>query len=147
MKSLVGIFVVLIVGAIFIVYWNSNFSLQADDSNLNQIAWRSPVNDEVEKVSNSFFKTDTPLCADYFIKQISNDKYIIACDDGQDSWTYYTVNTKNYKVNTTSIDLIAGITPPERAKRDKFPDKIVDRDPDATIKTTQARINPTIESK
>jgi|SRR5690606_10137860 len=146
MKSLVGIFVVLIVGVIFIAAWDLSSSTSVDDTNYNEIAWSVPGKNELKKVSNSFSKSGIPLCSTYYIKKFSGEKYFIACDEGDNNWNYYTVYTSQNKVYNTSIDLVAGFIPPERAKK-RSKNHLIENDSELSVKAAPVKAHPTTEAK
>lgn len=112
MRSLIVIFGVLIVGIIFIVVWDFSSNSTIDQTNYNEISWRLPLDKEVKKVGDSFFHSDVELCATYFIKKFEGEKYLIACDSGDGSWTYYTAYASQNKVYLTPNDLTSSLIPP-----------------------------------
>lgn len=112
MKSLIVIFVILILGIAFIAIWDFSGSKVIDDNNYNEIAWRLPENQEAEKVSSSFSNSAIALCAVYFIKKFAGEKYLIACEENGGEWSYYTVYAGQNKVYRTSEGLAADFLPP-----------------------------------
>ncbi len=113
MKSLVVIFVVLIVGIIFIAVWDISAPSTIDDTNYNELAWRLPADKEISKISDSFFQSNIEECSYYFIKKFVGEKYLVACDTGNNSWEYYTVYASQNKMYLTPRDLITSIEPPQ----------------------------------
>jgi len=146
MKSLVIIFVVLIVGIIFIAVWDFPSSTTIDNTNYNEIAWRIPGDDEIKKVDRSFLLSGELQCSTYFIKKFSGEKYLIACDQGDEVWAYYTVYTSQNKVYKTSGDLVASFIPP-RVKRKQSQDNIVKHASETPLKAKPVTVEPAIEAK
>ena len=146
MKSLVIIFIVLIVGIIFIAVWDFPSSSTIDNTNYNELAWRIPGVDEVNKVNRSFSLSSEQLCSTYFIKKISGEKYLIACEGGKNVWTYYTVYTSQNKVYKTSGDLVASFIPPQ-PKRKQSQDNLVKHASEVPLKAKPVTVEPVIEAK
>lgn len=119
MKSLTVIFVILIIGIAFISIWDFYNTRVIDDSNYNEIAWRLPVEKEIDKISNSFIHSSITLCAVYFIKKFAGEKYLIACEGAVGTWTYYTVYSGQNKIYKTSDDLAANFLPPIKIQDDR----------------------------
>lgn len=146
MKSLVVIFVVLIVGVIFIAVWDLSSSSTIDDTNYNGIAWRLPGNEEVDKLNNSFIFNKISICSTYFIKKFVGEKYLIACEEGNDVWTYYTVYTSQNKVYKTSDEIGYSLDPPE-VQKDHTHDDIAKQKPRLPARAKLPVLKPAIEAK
>jgi hypothetical protein len=123
MKSLIIIFVVLIVGIMFVVIWNYNSHSQIDRKNFNEISWRLPLDKEVKNIGDSFDHSEIEICANYFIKKIGEEKYLIACGTNG-TWTYYTAYTGQQKVYQTPTEHIASLIPPEMPEENLQKDQL-----------------------
>lgn len=112
MKSLIVIFVILIIGIAFIAVWDFSSSKIIDETDYNQTAWRLPVIQEIENVNKSFLKSSIAICDVYFIKKFAGEKFLIACEEIDGLWTYYTVYARQERAYRASRDLAAGFIPP-----------------------------------
>lgn len=144
MKSLIVIFVVLIVGIIFIALWDYSSTSSIDETNYNELAWRLPVEKEIKILQESFSYSDIAECADYYIKKLVGEKYLVACDTGND-WEYYTAYTSQGKIYLTPRDVIASLDPPKRSRVDSG-SEIVRQTPSESKRSTPTNIK-TVESK
>lgn len=138
MKSLVVIFAVLVVGIIFIVFWEFSSKPNLDQINYNEISWRLPIDQEIKKMGDTFFYSDIDLCSNYFIKKIEGEKYLIACDSGNGAWTYYTALASQKKVYLTPPEIILSIEPPQILVEKPAVDPLK-QEPENSGKTTSPR--------
>lgn len=146
MKSLIVIFVVLIVGIIFIAVWDISSPSTIDDTDYNELSWRLPVDKEINKLKDSFFQSNIEECSDYFIKKFVGEKYLIACDLGNNSWEYYTVYASQNKMYLTPRDLISSLDPP-KSLQENAEIELVRQIPGKTEKTTLPEKAETVETK
>ncbi len=113
MKSLVVIFAVLIVGITFIVIWEHSSKPEIDQANYNEISWRVPSKNEVNKLGESFLNSKIEGCSNYFIKKFEGEKYLIACYSVEGAWVYYTAYPSQNKIYLTPREFTISLTPPE----------------------------------
>lgn len=146
MKSLVIIFVVLILGIIFISVWNFSSSSNNNGTNYNEISWRMPVKEEIDKVGNSFLNTKMLPCPTYFIKKLKEDKFIIACEGISGTWTYYTVYASQKKAYKTSKDIVANFIPPQ-VRPERSMEDLTKPSHRLSGKNKRAVNNPSLEAK
>lgn len=121
MKSLVVIFVVLVIGIIFIVIWEFSSKPSLNSSNYNEISWRLPKDKEIKKMGDTFLQSNIDLCANFFIKKFEGEKYLIACDSGNGAWTYYTAYAGQRKVYHTPAEFTSTLIPPKIKTRVDHP--------------------------
>lgn len=144
MKSLLVIFVVLIVGVIFIVTWNYNSKPLSDHIDYNEISWRLPVDTEDQRVRESFIISEISQCKSYYIKKVEDDKFLIACNSGDGTWTYFTASLNKKNIFRTPEELSISLIPPDILQEEaiEYP-----RKPNLKIRKSTTLSGKTLEAK
>lgn len=113
MKSLILIFVILILGIIVIVIFNKDPEKSTEEVIFKDIAWRQPIYKEKIKISNVFLLNEKLPCNQFYIKKFNNVIFLVACNRNGDGWEYYTLNIAKLQLDFAGLEVIATLSPPE----------------------------------
>lgn len=112
------IFVIIFLNSIFGGETSENNS---DYSNSNNVTtdtrtystrWRSPQGLEYRDIGRIMVANQIKVCGEYYLKEVENNEYIIACTADGTNWNYFIVYTNQNKIYKANDEMISQLSPP-----------------------------------
>lgn len=109
----------LVLGIIvlFIIFWliNTDYSNGGviTDKRTYEQSWRSAsAGYEYTTIGRIIVKNNIKVCGEYFVKEIENNEFIIACTSNGTYWNYFVVYTSLDKIYRASEEMELKLKPP-----------------------------------
>jgi hypothetical protein len=101
------IIVLLILAILGIWYFTSRISNKNKKSDEDEYAmpWRNASDKELLNIGRVMISNKVDDCGEYFVKEIENDEYLIACSSDGENWTYYQTWPEINKIERASVEV------------------------------------------
>ena len=99
--------IILILTAISINRYNHSIELEENDKETKSKSsfstiWRQPEGSDFVKFGKIIVNNNIKICGEYYIKEVENKEYVIACTPDGTNWTYYVVDTGSNNITPAS---------------------------------------------
>jgi len=111
-KKWILIIIGLIIGIVVIGNLKSGNSNVIKDKRTYNIPWREPVGIEFSKIGKLMVRNGIKGCGEYYVKEVTNGEYVVACTSDGENWTYYIVWPNIDKIYRTNEEMESKLTPP-----------------------------------
>ncbi|WMI65387.1 hypothetical protein RBH94_15145 [Aestuariibaculum sp. YM273] len=96
----------------YIVGSNSESSSVITDEQTYSQSWRSPRGTEFTEIGRIIVSNGIKVCGEYYIKEIEDKEYVIACSSDGSSWDYFVVYTRLDKIYRANEEMESKLHPP-----------------------------------
>ena len=110
---IIALVVVIVVIYIISLIGGSEGSSVIDDKKTYSLSWREPVGSEELDISRIMIKNNIKGCGAYYVKEVTNSEFVVACTSDGKSYTYYVVYTKINKIYLANDEMIRKLEPPK----------------------------------
>lgn len=114
MNKYVIIIVILIIAIIGIGSLTDSSSSVIDDERSYSNPWREPYSNEFGKIGKLMVQNGIRNCGEYYLKEIEDKEFIIACTSDGQKWTYYVAWPDIDKIYLANEEMEEKLTPPRR---------------------------------
>ncbi len=112
MKKIELIIIGIIVVIIAIGTLDTKNSNVIEDDRTYSTPWRKPSNNEFAKIGRIMIANRIKVCGEYYVKEVVNGEYVIACTSDGKNWTYFVAWIYTEKIYLANTEMEMKLTPP-----------------------------------
>lgn len=104
MKRIIVLLILLILA---IWYFTSRISDKSKNFGQDEYSmpWRNASDDELQKIGRIIVSNNVDGCGEYFVKEIENNEYFIACSADGKNWKYYHAWSEINRIEKASVEM------------------------------------------